>query len=62
MEFIESLTFTRIITELVSDDDYAEFQSELAKHPERGGPMAECGGIEKPEWLLKAEARAVELE
>jgi hypothetical protein len=58
VEFIESLTFTRIITELVSDDDYANFQSELAKHPERGGPMAECAGIRKTRIALQGKGKS----
>jgi hypothetical protein len=47
VEFIESLIFSRIIKDLISDEEYANFQTELAQYPEKGGPMAECGGIRK---------------
>jgi hypothetical protein len=41
VEFIESLIFSRIIKDLISDEEYANFQTELAQYPEKGGPMAE---------------------
>ncbi len=47
MTLVETTAFTRLITELVSDDDYAKFQRELAESPEKGDLMAECGGVRK---------------
>ena len=58
VEFIESLAFSRIITDLVSDEAYAEFQSDLAKHPEQGGPMAGCGGIRKARLALPGKGKS----
>jgi hypothetical protein len=34
LTFIETCTFTRLITDLVDDADYANFQKELAANPE----------------------------
>lgn len=45
--FIETLTFTKLITSLVEDDDYAAFQRELAELPEKGAVMSGCGGVRK---------------
>jgi hypothetical protein len=45
--FVETSTFTRLITELVDDADYATFQRELADQPEKGVLMKECGGVRK---------------
>lgn len=48
MEFIETLTFTRMVTALLSDDEYRELQNELVEDPERcdlikgGGCSASC--------------------
>ena len=36
MEFIETPTFSRMVTDLLSDDDYGEMQNELLEDPERG--------------------------
>ncbi|HWA26239.1 MAG TPA: type II toxin-antitoxin system RelE/ParE family toxin [Lacunisphaera sp.] len=47
LTFIETATFTRLITGLVPDDEYAAFQQELASHPEKSGPMSGCGGVRK---------------
>ena len=57
LTFIETPTFTRLITELVSDDDYAAFQNELAKQPEKGGPMAGCGGVRKVRMAARGKGK-----
>lgn len=58
VEFIESLIFSRIIKDLISDEDYANFQTELAQYPEKGGPMAECGGIRKTRIALPGKGKS----
>jgi len=52
LTFVETTTFTQLITDLVSDDDYAKFQNELADNPEKGGPMSGCGGVRKARMAL----------
>jgi hypothetical protein len=47
MEFIETPTFTRMVTTLLSDDEYGELQNELMQHPERGDLIKGGGGIRK---------------
>lgn len=47
LTFVETTTFTRLVTELVSDHDYAKFQHELAKSPDRGDLLVGCGGVRK---------------
>jgi hypothetical protein len=58
LTFIETPTFTRLITELVGDDDYAEFQQELAGRPEGGGPMAGCGGVRKARLAARGKGKS----
>ena len=55
MEFIETPTFTRIVTELLSDDEYRELQNILVEDPGRGNlvkgegqsPDFHVGGLSK---------------
>lgn len=47
MEFIETPTFTRLVTDLLSDDEYRELQNELVDDPERGDLIKGGGGIRK---------------
>ncbi|MBM3736374.1 MAG: hypothetical protein FJW39_11365 [Acidobacteria bacterium] len=47
MELIETSVFTRQITELLSDDEYRRFQTELAANPALGPVIRGGGGIRK---------------
>ena len=47
MELIETSTFTRQITALLSDEEYREFQSRLAANPGLGSLIRGGGGIRK---------------
>jgi hypothetical protein len=58
LTFIETPTFTRLITDLVSDDVYAAFQKELAQRPDRGGPMSGCGGVRKVRMALPGRGKS----
>jgi mRNA-degrading endonuclease RelE of RelBE toxin-antitoxin system len=47
VELIETSTFTKQITSLLSDEEYAEFQSGIAVHPDLGALIRGGGGIRK---------------
>ena len=47
MELIETSTFTKQITGLLSDEEYAEFQTQLAANPQIGTLIKGGGGIRK---------------
>jgi hypothetical protein len=47
VELIETPTFTRQITALLSDEEYREFQSRLAANPGLGARIKGGGGIRK---------------
>jgi hypothetical protein len=47
VELIETSTFTRQITALLSDEDYGAFQSRLAANPDLGALIKGGGGIRK---------------
>lgn len=47
MEFIETPTFTRMVTTLLSDDEYSKIQNDLLEDPLRGDLIKGGGGIRK---------------
>jgi hypothetical protein len=47
MELIETSTFTRQITALLTDEEYGEFQARMAANPELGALIRGGGGIRK---------------
>ncbi|HLH17346.1 MAG TPA: type II toxin-antitoxin system RelE/ParE family toxin [Bryobacteraceae bacterium] len=47
MELIETSTFTRQITALLSDEEYGAFQSRLAANPGLGALIKGGGGVRK---------------
>jgi Protein of unknown function (DUF1044). len=57
MIFIETSVFTRQITALVDDDDYADFQRELADDPEAGDVIPGTGGLRKIRMAAKGHGK-----
>ena len=47
MEFIETATFTRLLADLLTDDEYADLQNVLVENPERGDIIRGSGGLRK---------------
>jgi hypothetical protein len=56
--FIETKVFTRRIAGLIDDDDFAEFQTELAQNPEKGPVIEGTGGLRKIRWKLKGRGKS----
>ena len=52
MEFIETPTFTRLITDLLTDDEYRLLQNVLVEDPERGALIGGGGGSSKLRYAL----------
>ncbi len=50
MIFIETPTFSRLIVELLDDDEYSKLQVDLAKRPDAGDLIKNGGGIRKLRW------------
>jgi hypothetical protein len=50
MEFIETPTFTRLVLELMDDEDYGRLQMTLARRPDLGKIIPGSGGIRKIRW------------
>jgi hypothetical protein len=47
LTFVEASLFTKVITELIDDNDYRLFQNELSKAPERWPVVPGSGGLRK---------------
>lgn len=58
MEFIETPTFTRLLTALLKDDEYAELQNVLVENPERGDIIRGGGGIRKLRYTLAGRGKS----
>ncbi|WHZ10130.1 MAG: RelE-like translational repressor toxin [Burkholderiaceae bacterium] len=58
MEFVETPTFTRMVTALLSDDEYREMQNELAEDPERGDLIKGGGGIRKLRHAMQGRGKS----
>ena len=58
MEFIETPTFTRLVTQLLTDDEYREMQNVLMEDPERGDIIKGGGGIRKLRHALPGRGKS----
>ncbi|MRV75548.1 hypothetical protein GJ700_27910 [Duganella sp. FT92W] len=58
MEFIETPTFTRLVNELLTDDEYAGLQSILIENPDRGDIIRGGGGIRKLRYALAGRGKS----
>jgi hypothetical protein len=50
MIFIETPTFTRLISELLEDEEYSKLQIELCNRPDSGDLIKNGGGVRKLRW------------
>lgn len=58
MEFIETPTFTRLLTALLSDDEYLGLQNVLLDDPRRGSLIKGGGGIRKLRHALTGRGKS----
>ena len=58
MLFIEQPTFTRLLVEIVNDDAYRQFQSELAANPQKGPVIKGSGGLRKVRMRLPGRGKS----
>jgi mRNA-degrading endonuclease RelE of RelBE toxin-antitoxin system len=48
--FVETPLFTRLVSEYLTDEEYAALQSALAANPESGELIRGSGGLRKLRW------------
>lgn len=57
MIFIETPIFTEDVKELLTDDEYAMFQKELAVNPKKGDVIQGTGGLRKVRWSAQGKGK-----
>ncbi|OGO65228.1 MAG: hypothetical protein A2Z45_11480 [Chloroflexi bacterium RBG_19FT_COMBO_55_16] len=57
MEFVETLSFTRRLRGLLSDDEYCLLQTALMLHPAKGPVIQGSGGIRKFRWAISGRGK-----
>lgn len=58
MMIIETPIFTKLITELMSDDEYCALQEALIMRPELGVVIKNSGGLRKLRWALQGRGKS----
>jgi mRNA-degrading endonuclease RelE of RelBE toxin-antitoxin system len=58
MEFIETGVFTKYVSEYLSEDEYAGFQSYVLQNPESGKIIQGSGGIRKVRWATTGKGKS----
>lgn len=58
MEFIETPTFTRMLVDFLTDDEYAGLQNVLVENPERGDVIKGGDGIRKLRHALPGRGKS----
>jgi len=58
VEFIETPTFTRLLANLLTGDEYRALQNALVKNPARGDLIAGGGGIRKLRHALPGRGKS----
>lgn len=58
MIIIETNVFTRLIKELMSDDEYKELQEALVYRPDMGVIIQGTGGLRKVRWKLEGKGKS----
>lgn len=57
MIFIESQLFTRQVSELLSDEQYAALQEHLIRCPNDGDVITGTGGLRKLRWVAEGRGK-----
>ncbi len=57
MVFIETSIFTRLVCQLMEDEQYQELQSVLIENPQAGAVIQGSGGLRKIRWRLAGQGK-----
>ena len=57
MKFIETPIFTKVVQELLEDDEYKSLQVALMLRPEQGAIIPGSGGLRKVRWGIKGKGK-----
>lgn len=57
MVIVETPIFTKLITNLMSDDEYKDLQEALVNRPDMGAVIKDTGGLRKVRWSLEGQGK-----
>ena len=57
MIFVETTVFTAGVIELLTDDEYSDFQQFLLARPDAGDVIQDTGGLRKVRWSAAAKGK-----
>ena len=57
MVIIETTIFTRLIRDLMNDDEYRDLQAALVERPDSGDLITGGGGLRKIRWKLEGQGK-----
>jgi mRNA-degrading endonuclease RelE of RelBE toxin-antitoxin system len=57
MIFIETITFTKLLSKYLTDDEYRVLQWHLLLNPEAGDLVRGSGGVRKVRWAQKGKGK-----
>jgi len=57
MVFIETTTFTKLVHEYLSDEEFAGLQHYLLNRPNAGAVIPGSGGVRKLRWSLEGKGK-----
>ena len=55
--FIETRLFTKLVSEYLTDDDYAQLQNSLIRDPDAGPVIPGSGGVRKLRWAAPGRGK-----
>jgi hypothetical protein len=58
MVIVETPIFTKLIQELMSDDEYKDLQEALVNRPDLGDLIKGSGGLRKVRWHLEGQGKS----
>jgi hypothetical protein len=57
LSFIETKLFTKLVSEHLSDEEYAQLQEALIRDPEAGDLIPGSGGVRKVRWGVRGRGK-----
>ncbi len=58
MVIIETPIFTKLISGLMSDDEYKDLQEAIVVRPDRGPILKNSGGLRKLRWAMEGQGKS----
>jgi len=57
MVFVETIIFTHLLSDYLSDEEYKDFQTYLVANPKAGVVIQKTGGLRKVRWKSKGKGK-----